>query len=76
MSKDKLITESNTAMNVERLLEEYDADISKSRKLTGLIEKLTIFMAIAMSLFHLYTARFGTLLSAKQDLCILYFLLF
>lgn len=66
MSKDKLITESNAAMDVERLLEEYDADISKSRKLTGLIEKLTIFIAIAMSLFHLYTARFGTLLSAKQ----------
>ena len=33
MSKDKLITESNAAMDVERLLEEYDADISKSQNL-------------------------------------------
>lgn len=66
MSKDKSITENELALDVEQLLEEYDADASKSRKLTGLVGKATVLVAILMSLFHLYTAGAGVLLSARQ----------
>lgn len=66
MPDNRLITEREEAMDVGLLLEEYDTESSKSRKLTGLIGKITIFVAIGMSLFQLYTAGFGTLLSIKQ----------
>ncbi len=66
MSDKHLITESDVAMDVDKLLEEYDMDASKSRKLTGLLGKITTYIAIAMSAFQLYTAGFGTLLSVKQ----------
>jgi len=66
MTEKKLMTESDVAMDVNKLMEEYDADISKSRKLTGTVGKITSILAIAMSCFHLYTAGFGTLLSVKQ----------
>lgn len=66
MSDKKLITESNLAMDVDELLEEFDKDASKSRKLTGLLGKIAAIIAIAMSAFQLYTAGFGTLLSVKQ----------
>ncbi len=66
MSQDKSITENELALDVEQLLEEYDADASKSRKLTGLVGKATVLVAILMSLFHLYTAGAGVLLSARQ----------
>ena len=65
--KDKnLITESDVSMNVDNLMEEYDKETGNARKLTGLIGKITVVIAIVMSLFQLYTARFGTLLSVKQ----------
>ena len=66
MTEGKSITESDVAMDVDKLLEEYDADASKSRKLTGTLAKITTIIAILMSTFHLYTAGRGTLLSAKQ----------
>lgn len=66
MSDKKLITESNLAMDVDELLEEYDKDTSKARKLTGIVGKIAVVVAIAMSAFQLYTAGFGTLLSVKQ----------
>ena len=66
MKDTKLITQSQEAMDVDKLMEEYDLDTSRARKLTGIMGKLTMFIAIGMSIFQLYTARFGTLLSARQ----------
>jgi TRAP transporter 4TM/12TM fusion protein len=66
MKDKKLITESDIAMDVDKLMEEYDKDTLKVRKLTGILGKITSIIAILMSVFQLYTAGFGTLLSAKQ----------
>ena len=66
MTQGKSITDSELAMDVDKLLEEYDAEASKARKLTGTVGKVVAIIAILMSLFHLYTAGFGTLLSVKQ----------
>src|SRR5690606_29344405 len=66
MSDEKLITESEVALDVDKLMEEYDKETSSLRKLKGSIGKIAAIIAIVMSLFHLYTAGFGTLLSAKQ----------
>lgn len=52
--------------DVDELLDKYDKDSSKLRKLTGPIALAVSVVAIFMSLFHLYTAYFGTLLSMKQ----------
>lgn len=60
------ITESDVAMDVDELMEEYDLETSKLRKLTGPLAKITTIIAIAMSIFQFYTAGFGTLLSARQ----------
>jgi TRAP transporter 4TM/12TM fusion protein len=64
--KEKLITESEVAMDVDKLMEEFDKETSSLRKLKGSIGKIATIIAIAMSVFHLWTAGFGTLLSAKQ----------
>ncbi|MGO1468856.1 MAG: TRAP transporter permease [Tissierella sp.] len=64
--KDVKITESEENMNVDQLLEEYDADASKVRKFKGKWALLVSIIAISMSLFQFYTAGFGTLLSARQ----------
>ncbi|MGN9166293.1 TRAP transporter permease [Tissierellaceae bacterium HCP3S3_D8] len=53
-------------MDVDELMEEYDLETSKLRKLTGPLAKITTIIAIAMSIFQFYTAGFGTLLSARQ----------
>ncbi len=67
MSDDeKLITESEVALDVDKLMEEYDKETSSLRKLKGIVGKIAMVIAIAMSAFHLYTSGFGTLLSAKQ----------
>ncbi len=66
MNDKSRITESDVAMDVDELMEEYDLETSKLRKLTGPIGKITSIIAIAMSMFQFYTAGFGTLLSAKQ----------
>lgn len=53
-------------LDAEVLLDKFDKDTSKLRKLTGTVSKLVTIIAIGMSLFHLYTAGFGTLLSVRQ----------
>lgn len=52
--------------DVDDLLEQYDKDSSKLRKLVGPIAIVATVIAIVMSLFHVYTAAFGTLLAMKQ----------
>ncbi len=52
--------------DVDELLEEYDQESSGSRKLIGLIGIIATIIAIGMSVFHLYTAGRGTLLSLRQ----------
>ncbi len=54
------------ALDVDQLMEEFDKDTSKLRKLKGNVAKFGTVIAIAMASFHLYTAGFGTLLSYKQ----------
>lgn len=66
MKDERLITESDVAMDVDKLMEEFDKETSSLRKLAGNLGKIAAIIAIAMSLFHLYTAGFGTLLSSKQ----------
>ncbi len=53
-------------LNVDSLMEEYDKETASARKLKGVMATVVGLMAIAMSLFHLYTAAFGTLLSIRQ----------
>lgn len=64
--KDIKITQSEEGMDVDKLMEEYDADTSKVRKFTGKWAIAVSAIAVAMSLFQFYTAGFGTLLSARQ----------
>ena len=66
MTKETRITESEDAMDVDQLLEEYDLDTSKLRKPTGNIAKIIALIAILFSAFQFFTAGFGTLLSVKQ----------
>ncbi len=69
LEKDEglLDIDSGAALDqVEDLLEQYDLETSKLRKLTGPFALLVSVVAIAMSLFHLYTGGFGTLLAMKQ----------
>ncbi|WP_071026910.1 TRAP transporter permease [Peptoniphilus raoultii] len=53
-------------LDVNELLEKYDLDSSKLRKLTGSVGLAITIVAILMSAFHLYTSAFGTLLAMKQ----------
>lgn len=55
-----------SAIDVDELLAEYDKETSRLRVLHGLMAKLASIIAIAMSLFHLYTAGFGVLLASRQ----------
>ncbi len=57
---------NDEALNVDSLMEEYDKETAASRKLKGFMAIVVGVMAISMSLFHLYTAAFGTLLSVRQ----------
>lgn len=62
----KLLTEHEDAEDVDELMEKYDLDTSKLRKLSGFPDKLARILAILMSAFHLFTAAHGTLLSMQQ----------
>lgn len=53
-------------MNVDELMEQYDLETSKLRKLTGKVALFITIVAILMSAFHLFTAWHGTLLAMKQ----------
>lgn len=66
MKGEKRITDSEDAMDVNQLMEEYDLDTSRLRKLKGTIGTIAMLIAIAMSIFQLSTAGFGTLISARQ----------
>lgn len=64
--KQKSITEQvEETIDVNEALAEFDAS-SNTRNLKGNIAKLVTVLAIMMSLFHLYTAGFGSLLVMKQ----------
>ncbi|MCK9216845.1 MAG: TRAP transporter permease [Firmicutes bacterium] len=66
MKDEILITESDVAMDVDQLMDQYDKETGKLRKLKGIIGTFTMLVAIGMSIFQFVTAGFGTLLSAKQ----------
>ena len=53
-------------MNVDELMEQYDLETSKLRKLSGKVALFITIVAILMSAFHLFTAWHGTLLAMKQ----------
>ncbi|OLR64847.1 TRAP transporter permease [Peptoniphilus porci] len=59
-------TDDLGAMNVDELMEQYDLETSKLRKLSGKVALFITIVAILMSAFHLYTAWHGTLLAMKQ----------
>ena len=61
-------------IDVEAKLAKFDA-ASNIRKLKGLAAQIITFAAVAMSLFHLYTAGFGSLLTMKQRATHLLFVL-
>ncbi len=65
MTEEKNIIQKE-ALDVDQLMEEFDKETSKLRKLKGNVAKFGTVIAIAMASFHLYTAGFGTLLSYKQ----------
>ena len=65
MTEEKDLLEKE-AMDVDSLMEEFDKETSRLRKLKGTISMIVSVIAIAMATFHLYTAGFGTLLSYKQ----------
>ena len=54
------------AMNVDELMDQYDLETSKLRKLSGKVALFITIVAILMSAFHLFTAWHGTLLAMKQ----------
>lgn len=61
------LTDSKAAAkNVDELLEKYDLDSSKLRKLSGKTALIVTIVAILMSAFHLFTAARGTLLAMQQ----------
>lgn len=66
MSDKKLMTESDVALDVDQLMDEYDKETSRLRKLKGKVNYIVIILAILMSGFHLYTAGLGTLVSSRQ----------
>lgn len=60
------ITDDPDAHDVDELMEKYDLETSKLRKLTGKSAMIVSIVAILFSAFHLYTAAFGTLISMQQ----------
>lgn len=66
VSDEKETLVDKEGLDVDQLMLEFDKDTSKLRQLGGPVGMIVSVLAIAMSLFHLYTAGFGTLLSFKQ----------
>ena len=52
-------------IDVQKLLEKYDSE-SRIRRPLGIFAIVTSFLAVSMSLFHLYTGGFGLILALKQ----------
>ena len=57
---------SDDSVDISEAMEKFDKEASAVRKLKGHIGKAVTALAIAMSVFHMYTAFFGTLLSIRQ----------
>ena len=57
--------ELNKSSDIEQISEEYDLT-SSYRNYKGIMAAIVTIVAVAMSLFHLYTAGFGVLLALKQ----------
>ncbi len=64
----------NTSMVIDELVEKYEVE-SRFRKYSGAWAKAVTVIAVSMSLFHLYTAGFGSLMFIKQRAVHLAFLL-
>ncbi|NLB82784.1 MAG: C4-dicarboxylate ABC transporter permease, partial [Synergistaceae bacterium] len=67
-------SEAAALRSAEKVLEKVDAE-SRFRKFTGKWGLVITVIAVAMSLFHLYTSGFGTLMAMKQRSVHLAFLL-
>jgi len=65
MTDEKALIDQD-ALDVDSLMEEFDKETSRLRKLKGTLSLVVSVIAIAMATFHLYTAGFGTLLSYRQ----------
>ncbi|MFZ5631988.1 MAG: TRAP transporter permease [Bacillota bacterium] len=57
---DRIASQSQESVDVEGLLAKYDRE-SDYRRLKGLIARVVAAIAVAFSVFQLYTANFGTL---------------
>ncbi len=67
MTNDKkTISATQDDKHVEKLMEQYDLDASKLRTLRGKLSLVAMCVAIAMSIFQIYTAGWGTLITFKQ----------
>ncbi len=71
---EELLGEEIAQEKAEKVLEKADAE-SRFRKFKGRWALLITVIAVAMSLFHLYTSGFGTLMAMKQRSIHLAFLL-
>lgn len=58
--------DENIAAKADELIEKYDKETGKMRKLVGTEAKILAAVAILMAAFHLYTAGFGLLLANHQ----------
>jgi TRAP-type uncharacterized transport system fused permease subunit len=62
---DKSRTEDDNSKAIEELVEKYETE-SRFRKYSGPWATAITVIAVSMSLFHLYTAGFGSLMFIKQ----------
>lgn len=62
----EMIDSGKALEQVDVLLEQFDKDSSKLRRMGMPYSLIVTLVAISMSLFHLYTGGFGTLLAVKQ----------
>ncbi|HHY37235.1 MAG TPA: TRAP transporter permease [Firmicutes bacterium] len=61
-----MVNEKKEEVKVEELLQKYDLEASRLRSPVGIAATLIFIIAVAMSVFHLYTAGFGILQAMKQ----------
>ncbi len=64
--EERKMDSGTEAVDADALLKELDKEIGGQRSLVGPIATLVFLIAVAMSVFHLYTAGFGILLAMKQ----------
>ena len=66
MHDEEIGEEVDGIVDPEVILQDLDKELGGQRSLVGSIATLVFIIAVAMSLFHLYTAGFGILLAMKQ----------